>query len=383
MLAEILGQLDSIADAAQDTASLTKALPKLMDLTHNLDTFEIEFGMQPRATPGWDRIEVRARQLLPLFDALSKDADNFTSVETATCVLLELSGKSNQALDRLSAMQDSTSFGTGTGSFKRAFNQRKTGVLQRTGKYFRALATQKEVMGQGSDMLDDVRPDLTISRYAFLLEKNGETDESARYYQLVVDLFPGTSGAALARRALVNSGALVEPTAARIDSIYLADDAANAGAQTGSIKRAQYQKQALFALARHRFPESFEILSSRLVTGSNSKRYRVLPALAELGDPRAVAIIGRLMEKENDIALSIHGAAALHQLGNDVGVQILLQRLGQSESPEFLDWTDRVLRGVYKGGPADKSAWEGNPAAFSRTWASWIKQQTVTTVAAP
>jgi HEAT repeat protein len=226
------------------------------------------------------------------------------------------------------------------------------------------------------------RRDLTFARYAFLLAKTGNQKEAIKNYQLVVDLFPNTTGWTISKRALQEKKALIEPTAARLTDLYL--KVQMIPDEQGVVRKrySDYRDEAVLALGGHRFPESFELLEKMANEAERNRELAgVTVSLAELGDKRALPLL-HAIERENDQLAKIYAASALHEMGDDSWVGSFITFFGTQDTAFQLEWADELLRKACGGGPNERADWKTKPVEFARRWSEWIANQKDKTPAA-
>ncbi len=363
----LLVGLEHAEKASGEKDSLEGCLVALASLGSDLDTFELRYGVQPGAAPGWGEVKLRAAALLSALEAQPKDDVYFNrdSADTGICVLLELSGREQEALSRLDLIEPGGGCGNWMATVMQAVERRKAGIYQRKHDYKTALVHEEAARAQEGLSLYRPAPDLDGVRYGFLLEKTKRGRAAIPVYQRVVDLCPKSKGAELATKRLEALRAFITPTARRIVKLYI------------ESKESRDYDSAIYALAGHNFPESFDILVAQLQIAKNWERNRVIPALGELGDRRAIPLLLKFCSPDADHANRLHAVAALHSLGNDSEIEPLLDLAARSDDRLDQDFTDRILRQLYGDGPVIENTWEIEPREFSRRWTEWIRDRRV------
>jgi tetratricopeptide (TPR) repeat protein len=368
-----LAQADELTRTAP---SLEAALVAFSRIGASLDVFEMRYGVRPADVAGWGEVQKSAEALLPRFRRLAQGGVYFDqdSAATANAILLELAGEPEKAIAALGRIKPGGGCGNWVATVMMAVAERQSGISQRMGDYPAALDHLDAARSHGELSLYHPNADLQLVRYGFLLAKVGREAEAIASYQRAVDLHPGTVADEIARRELTRRQCLIEPTAERITKLYLAP--------TGDVAMADFES-AIFALAGHRFPESFAILSGRLETAAVWERNRLVPALGELGDPAALPLLREIVRDGESVATCAHALLALHKLGDHGEIVPYLEALKRDvEASSFeLPWLHRILCEIHPDGPADEPDFDTEVGAFVDTWLTWLR--TAHEVAAP
>jgi len=334
----------------------TKIMPKLA-------IFELEFGVQPKDINGWEEIENTAKDLLSEFRQFDgKKIHIYGDSLTAYCTLLELAGKQKKALQVLNSVNPDTPCGTWYATVLMPLELLKSAIYQRIGNYAESLKEQETAIVHSHVSFSFPDEDILYVRYAFLLSKNNRETEAILNYQRTVDLYPGTAGSRIARKALIERNALLEPAADRIDERYLKPD--------GDDKYA-----AILALAKHKFPTSAEIISARLNKAGFWERGRLIHALGILGDKAAISSLNTIVTTSDYHDDRINALKALHKLGDDSQVAAYLMRFESDKDHISLDWVDSELRKIMNGGPVVPDMKENDNAILAQTWLDWINKK--------
>lgn len=167
-------------------------------------------------------------------------------------------------------------------------------IRQRQGRYKEALEFQVKAM-EKINSWDDGCKSLYYLRLAYLTEKAAHRPMAPVEYQLLVDLFPKTESAAIARRRLLNRKMLAQPTADR-SRTYLDDR--------------DLDGFAVKAIRTHRFQNGVDLLCEGLVRGDIMVQGACAKALAEIGDRRAVPVLRKVAAGNDakDTSLTPRGA---------------------------------------------------------------------------
>ena len=174
-LQEIRTIFDQSVRQADNRESLEGILVDFTIIRSRLDIFEMRFGLQPNTVKGWEDIEKNAKALLPTFKRLSEEGLYFDrdSAKIAYSVLLELSGKAEEALEELNAVIPGGGCGNWHATVEMSLARQKSGIYERMGKYADALNAQEEAMKAIGLSLYCPSGDILYTRYAFLLSRNG------------------------------------------------------------------------------------------------------------------------------------------------------------------------------------------------------------------
>jgi tetratricopeptide (TPR) repeat protein len=294
--------LRSIADALDHPCTLERVLAELTQLTARLDLFALRFGVQPHQVAGWSSVRQQAEALLG-HPALHRQGDLYFNQDSASVgrvALLQLAGRIDEALAALAKVKPGGGCGNWHATVMMAVHQRRSALYEQAGQLDKALAEQRDAVWCTGLSLYDLGLEVMYTRLGMLLAATGDRKEACKAYQRVVDLHPRTPAAALARHALVELGALIEPTIERVLAVY-ADQTSN------WVERSH----GLIALGAHRFPGSYELLIKRLrarrpvtemVVGRDAwlfDRARLVGALGELGDRRAIPALREFASRES------------------------------------------------------------------------------------
>jgi tetratricopeptide (TPR) repeat protein len=295
--------LRSVASALDDPQSLERALAELAELTARYDLFALRFGVQPQQVAGWSSVCKQAETMLA-HRALHRTGDVYFNQDSASVgyvALLQLAGRFDEALARLAKVQPGGGCGNWMATVWLVVHQRRSALYEQAGRLAEALAEQRSAVSCADLSLYSLAEDVMYVRLAALLAATGDRDAACEAYQRVVDLYPRAPASVLARRALADLGALIEPTAARVLVLY-------AERTDNRVERSH----GLIALGAHRFPESYDLLIRRLRVPSPSRtvndgarefwifdRARLVAALGELGDPRAIPALREFASRES------------------------------------------------------------------------------------
>jgi tetratricopeptide (TPR) repeat protein len=344
------------------THSLEGSLVKFSEIRSRLDVFEPRFGWLPDKVKGWDTIQQKAKELLPEIKRLSEEGIyyNKESAGTIYCFLLDLSGQPEQALAELMSYQPSSHCQRWNATVYMSRARQISGIYQRMGRYADALEAQEAAVGCTLAALYRPREDILCARHAFLLYKTDKMEEAALAYIRVTHLFPGTEGYEVARAFLTRQDAWREPTADLIADVYLEGDSQ------------YFTELAISALAKHKFPESFEILAGRFKSADEWERNRLIRALGELGDKRAIPILKAIVTTSDDVANGLHALVSLHALGDQAPVVPCLETIRTHGDEMALRMADRTLRNVCGGGPAINPNQGTEANLFADAWLEWL-----------
>jgi len=145
-LLEVRRILEQSVRGLDELESLERVLVDFTTIRASLGLFELRFGVQPDEVEAWSEIEESAKSLLAEFKRRSEKGLYFNrdSARMAYCVLLELGGQREEALDELKAIVPGGDCGNWHATVEMSAARQKSGLYQRMGRYVEALSEQKK-----------------------------------------------------------------------------------------------------------------------------------------------------------------------------------------------------------------------------------------------
>ena len=253
-------------DTTGKTTSRYEQLSIVTEVGHRLQRFDIVYGVNPNTFPRYRLLAIRAQRLLKLFAAPKADLQDFTPRHVARFTLLEIAGKYDQLVKECGQ----TSKHCPNAPYIYVIpSYPLSRMYQRQGNYQLALK-HIQLCQEGLKL-----PPFDYAREAFFNSKLGNSHKARSLYQLIIDLYPGTEANRIAEKKLKLVNAYSPPNVERV-SQYLSG---------------KFEAQAAAAIAYHKFPNSFEMLSKGMKEVSPYFRTWYIHAFGILGDDRAIAIL--------------------------------------------------------------------------------------------
>jgi tetratricopeptide (TPR) repeat protein len=364
ILAELRGAIESFErppEIAPGWPNLEDSMRKLSAVAAGLDLFELTFGVRRETVEGWPAIQAAAKQALRPSQA--EDGERYYTIDASNmdrAILQELAGDLEGALVSLARIKPGGMCGNWIATVELAVNMRRSAILERMGREQEALAAHESAVRDSALALDSQNFPVLSVRYGILLEKSDRVTEAWAQYQRVVDLFPGTNAERIARAKLRAVDKLVAPTAARVGLYLKGDD----------------RRQAILALAVHRFPESAEMLLGLLA--NLVVKATVIEALGRLGDPRAAPPLRALLESDPPDWIPLL-LLALHRIGDDSKILPALERVrhgfGSFGSGSRLRNLQELLIEIAPAGPTfSETEVFPSPRRFADAWIAHLEK---------
>lgn len=361
---EIKDHIQKVNESADTAKCLEYLVVASTQIEAELSLFELKYGVHPKDVANWNEVQVVAKDSLKRYEKLKKrilyiDAD---SAKTAYCLLLELAGYPEKALKELGKVKAGGFCGNWMATVEMAVNRHRAGIYQRQGDYEKALKYLELAISSSSLSLYHPAEDVLIAQHALLLEKAGKSDEIIAMHQKVVDLFPGTAGSAVSESILKARNSYAAPTAVRLLDRYASKKKADA----------ELGDALIFAIAGHKFPESYGILMTRLEKGQSYERNRVIPALGMLGDRRTIPALINIVESSDDSANCCHAIKSLHILGDDTHLVPYLMKCVTNNEYADVNWMNDMLIAMFPEGPKFEEDYLGS-ADGVRVYSAWLE----------
>lgn len=342
-------------------------LEELETISARYELFEIRNQQAPNGYPEWKTIKALATSLRSKVEARLQEPNALyierDALATELITLLEISGSSAQALLRSQYVRPGGGCGNWIASVRLAAHRREAGVLQRLGRYEEALTAMKKAKSYEELSLGIENADAYALLYGYLLIRNNQTSLGEKEYQRIVDLFPGSASAEIAKAWLKKSGKLLVPSADRLLKDYDNDD----------FKFSE-------AMVKHRFPESKTFILAKLKTEERGgAKAGLVGLLGELNDPTLVPLLEEYLEKNlnaeeetcNDYVV-LAALRALHMYGNDLHVPEFLTRVAEGKCSPSTFYLDSELAKIFPDSDLAENGIAKSVKDRAQQWSDWL-----------
>ncbi|MGQ0553411.1 MAG: hypothetical protein ACT4PU_09345 [Planctomycetota bacterium] len=355
------------------------------DAAKRLALFRWRFGIDAPLAVGWEAVAAEARELLaeaaaPLPDGgepafrLNEESDYDAQLRA---LLLELAGEVDEARERLAGVQVSSWCGTCAGGRSVVLRQRRSEATLRKGEAREALALREDPSNRslfwGDDLDVFVREAHEDVWLGVLRLAHGQAEDGVLMLQQVVDLFPATAAGEIARAALEQVGALIEPSIERLQRVYL--DSFDPDAKPRQEEAYWQLQPALEALGRYGASgnsAAFERLSAEWARGEGA----ALRGLSALGAEAARPIFEEVLQRSDveSMTAALEGLRALPGglLREDVETALRSLRHSERGGGSALADIDELLRSRFGDGPDLRTLDKMKSHEFGRVWLDWL-----------
>ncbi|HEX5010109.1 MAG TPA: hypothetical protein VFY71_06890 [Planctomycetota bacterium] len=198
------------------------------DIDQRRTLYVVRFGKDACKLPEWKAIADDAARILAEMEALDPPpvdwhADSYAA--TFRVLLLDLAGRSDEAARALSVARASHWCGNCLAGRQAELDARRSEAAERRGDMPAALVFLDRA--RSSPFTFSVPAAATDARHGLLMLDAGRESSGICLLQRVVDLFPKSAGAEVARAALLQMGALRQPNESRIRAMYVDGRAEN------------------------------------------------------------------------------------------------------------------------------------------------------------
>ncbi len=344
-------------------------LEELEAISARYELFEIRHDQAPNGYPEWKTIEALAKSLRSKVETRIQEPNALyierDALATELVTLLELSGSSAQALARSRFVRPGGGCGNWIASIRLAAHRKEAGVLQRLGRYEEALTAMKKAKLHEDLSLGIENPDAYALLYGYLLIKNKQTSLGEEEYQRIVDLFPGSSSADIAKTWLKKSGRLLVPTADRLLKAYDADD----------FRLSE-------AMVKHRFPESKAFILTKLSSEERGGvKAGLVGLLGELNDPSLVPLLEENFDKNlnaegetcNDYIV-LASLQALHAYGNHQHILEFLKKVAEGKCSPSTFYLDSELAKLFPDSDLADDGAATSVRERAQQWSNWLRK---------
>ena len=345
------------------------------EISERLALFPWRYGHEPREVEAWEDLSLAAELVLDRVECRQPPelvlAEKDSYAQLLRCLLLELAGRTAEADTALESVEVHHFCGNCAAGRLAVVDRRRSEAAERRGETEQALELLRKWLidpfGFGSAM--DAADPVTCTRCALLFAQTGRDADAAALFQLIADLRPDTPSAAIARAALQQMDAWIEPTPERLESLYIA----TAADEDQRSPRLIHKRLALVALAHVDREAAFTRLSAAYDAGEKG----ALEGLVELRDERAKPYFDRaLTQGEADqFEAALRGLAELEG-GARAAVAPMLRRL-EVPSREFCFFDqaglDARLRAICGGGPELRGFDRIKHEDLARSWLDWLR----------
>ncbi len=339
------------------------------ELAERLALFPWRFGKDPREVDGWAPIAAAANRLLADAEATPPALafhleDSYAALFRAQ--LLDLAGRRAEADKALADVRVQAWCGNCAAERTGVVKSRRAEAAEAHGDPVQALSLLDDCVSSFFDSHRlNIGNDIMLARYGLLMLQGGREAEGRCVLQLVAELRPGTPGAEVARAALLQMGALREPTLERLSLIWI----------DGAEERDPYRTAAVCAIASLQIPDAFERLAARRKAGDKA----ALAGLIALHDERTRPILESELY-EGDLGAAQAAFSGLHALDGTAESYLrpFLERLAAPRgAPGLLDIgaLDESLRAFCGDGPVLGRDEQFKDAPFAQAWLAWLAEQ--------
>jgi tetratricopeptide (TPR) repeat protein len=369
MIARVSAKLSDAPKSLAPLSSLDVYNVGLTSLLAELSLFEARYGIKPEETKGWAKVRAQSLSLLDKLDGRYRKSTDIVSASTRT-LLLELSGRYSRALQCYPEIKTDAFCGSWMMTVTQQNDLRRSYLYEKLGDKKKALEILDSTLAAREFTFRLPNADIHFVRHGLLNLEAGRNSVGVADLQRVVDLYPNTLGAEVAKETLTKTNQLIPPTAARIKDHYLSG-------QSDSYL------EALNALREHRFPDSFEVLRDLLDSAPPLLKNQVISAMGNLGDKRAIPILEADLRKDTDFSIQFCDLVAMAQLGEYKLIQPFFERIAQAKTGQGypLGFINDRLRILFKGGPKFSIPDNMKPADFSTQWLAWLRVNAPTAIA--
>lgn len=345
------------------------------EISERLALFPWRFGIEPRDAGAWDDLALAAEQVLDRVEGRQdpelKLSETDSYAQLLRCLLLELAGRTDDAATALEAVEVHHFCGNCAAGRRAVVDRRRSEAAERRGETEKAVELLRKTLidpydfGSAMDAADPV----TCTRCALLFAQTGREADAVALFQLVADLRPETPSAAVARAALRQMDAWIEPTVERLESVYIA----TAQNDDSRSPRLVHKRLALAALAHLDRAAAFARLAAAYDAGDES----ALDGMVELRDERARPYFERALGQggAERFETALRGLQELDG-GARPAVGRMLGRLAEPPREfHFVDTAalDARLRAICGGGPELSGFDRMKSEDLARAWLDWLR----------